>query len=236
MPKKKELKHTKKGCGGTFQTEYNDHNVPFLVCDNCGHRIEDWLKWETEYKYFWQDDDKWESKKDHLTCLLGWFAHLYEEYYGTGFTFSLNEKGLFRGTEMHHIRKMYSMFGNNAMPARDYISWIFQNKVRLRKKRITSLGFLATPAVIQEFKLMRERQRVVSRSTPLPEKMSLWVEKFAPEVLDYVSLRDFGELNLMLTYYKDGHLQGEKAVDAFVKKLIKTGYIDSGLNIRNWRE
>jgi len=236
MPSKKELKHAVKRCGGIYQVEYTDANIPFLICDICSHKIEDWIKWDNEYRLYWQDEEKWKNKKDHLTCLLGWFFSLYKEYYGVDFTFSLNEKGLFRGSEMHQIRKMHSMLDNNPDLSRAYISWIFQNKVRLRKKRITSLGFLATPAVIQEFKLQLERQKVINRQTPLPTKMMEWVDKFVPEILDYVSLRDFGELNLLLTHYSDGHLKGIPAVDSFIDKLNKTGYIDSNLKIRNWRE
>ena len=235
MPKK-ELKHTRKDCGGTFEVKYTEENIPYLLCDKCDHRIEDWVRWHSDYKELWRDDEKWASKKDHLACLLGWFNHLYEEYYNTTYTFSLNEKGLFRGAEMHHMRKVYAMFANQPQDAKKYIDWIFENKVRLRKKRITSLGFLATAGVVQEFKLQTEREKVISRSTPLPEKMLLWIEQFVPEVTKYVSLRDFGELNLLLTYYKDGHMQGVSDIDKFIKKLIQTGHIDRNYTICNWRE
>jgi len=236
MAKKQDLIHTRKDCGGTFQVEYTDSSIPFLVCDKCGHRIEDWVRWESDYKGFWQNEAKWTTKKDHLTCLLGFFAHLYQDYYGTAFTFSLNEKGLFRGPEMHQLRKLYGMLDGNVQLARDYISWIFEEKVKMRKKRITSLGFLATASVIQEFKLKRERMSVISRSTPLPEKMLRWVETFAPGVTSVVSLRDFGELNLLLTYYRDGHMRGASDIDLFIDKLKQTGHIDSNYIIKNWRE
>lgn len=229
---RKELKHAKVSCGGTYEVNYNDKDLPYLVCNNCGHEIKDWIKWDEEYKEYWKEEDKWKSKKDQVACLLGYFVYLYEEYYGIPFTFSLSEKGLFRGVEAFHIRKLIGMFNSNAIEAKTYIKWLFDTKVKIRKKRITSLGFLANAGVIQEYKLKKAKSNRIERSTKLPENMVKWISHFAPGLLDVISLNDFGELNLLLTYYKEGHFKDNEDVEKFINKLAKTKYVDQELNIK----
>lgn len=236
MSKRKVIKHAAKKCGGEFQVDYNEDNIPILVCDTCEHRIEDWVKWDTTYRNFWEDEDRWVSKKDHLMCLLGYFVHLYEQYYGTSFTFSLNEKGLFRGPELYHIRRMYAMLNSDALLGKRYMDWLFETKVRQRKKRITSLGFLATPGVITEFKLYLQRSMRIKRDTPLPPKMLEWVEQYTPGLKEVVALADHGDLHLLLSHYKRGHFAEIPAVDAFIAKLKSNSYVDGDLNIKNWSE
>lgn len=233
---KKALKHGTRKCGGTFEVEYNDDNIPTLICDKCEYRIEDWVRWNETYSKYWQDEEKWASKKDHIVCLLGYFAHLYQEYYGTGFTFSLNEKGLFRGQEAHHIRRTYAMFNSNAELVKAYIKWVFDAKVKLRKRKITSLGFLATPGVVAEFKLALQRSMQIRRDTPLPDTMLSWINEHVPEVRQHATLADHGDLHLLLSHYKRGHFTELSPVVAFVDKLKEVHYVTEDLKIMNWSE
>lgn len=235
MGRKKDIIHAPKKCGGVLETHYKD-NTPFLVCDKCGFEIKDWIKWETQYKDLWKSKDNWNDKKNHLTILLGYFCARYKDYYQIDYTLSLNEKGLFRGPEINVLRRVYSMLNSDPWIVKDYIDYVFQVKIHKRKKRVTSLSFLAVVDIIQEFKFAVKQSEKVDRSTKLPEKMVAWVNQHAPEVLDFVSLSDFGDLKLLLTHYKQGHMKGNTSIDSFVDKLEKMGYIDSSLNIKNWRE
>lgn len=235
MASKKELRHGTKSCDATYDINYDENNVPYLVCSGCGYTINDWIKWKQEYSKFWEMPEKWSSKKDHLMCLMGYFSKLYNQHYGTDFTFSLNDKGLFRGPEVTLLRKMYSLLGNDADLSKTYLEWIFAKKVVLKKKKITSLGFLATPAIVQEFKLSYKKSLTVDRNTVLPSRMIDWIKKFTPTVLSNVSLRDFGELKLLLTYFKDGHFSDDSEMKTLINKLIETGYISEQLEIKNWR-
>lgn len=234
MPAKKEYKHAEKSCGGIFDTEVDSQGCPSMVCSKCGFKIDDWAKWKTTYSNYWQDQEKWLNKKDHLTCLISYFAKLYRDHYDIDFTFSLNDKGLFRSTEAHMIRKMFAMLEDDVMMAKSYLEWIFETKVRIRKKRITGLSFLAFPQTIQEFKLKQEKSKKINRNTPIPAKMVEWAQKFAPGVLETASLKDFGELHLLITYFKEGHYSNIEDVRLFVDKLISTKYLDPNLNINNW--
>ena len=232
------MRHGTKSCNELYKLEETDDGVPYLECEGCGYKIEDWIKWHASYVNYCNEDSRWKSKKDHLTCLLSYFAKLYKEYYEIDFTFSLNDKGLFRSAEAHLIRKMYTLLGSDADASRDYIDWIFETKVTKRKKKITSIGFLATPAIIQEFKLAKVKKTKISRSTPLPPKMIKWAEKFAPQVLENYSLRDFGELQLLLTYCSQDYesFEGVVGLGTFLEKLKDMNYINSNLIINNWSE
>jgi len=212
------------------------NNIPYLKCDSCQHEIKDWLTWEEKYKNFWQAEESWKEKKNHLTVLLGYFCAVYEDYYKVEYTLSLNEKGLFRGPEINVLRRVYSMFNGDAAKVKDYIDFIFTRKVQKRKKRITSLSYLAVQDFVQEYKLMAKRAEQVDRSTVLPKKMLDWVSKFVPDVEKHVELNDFGDLNLLLTHYKEGHFKDVEEVNVFVSKLQKMNYINEQYKINNWRE
>ena len=233
---KKPIIHTAKDCGGEFAVLTTEKNVPYLECEKCGHKIEDWIKWDSEYKNYWRDAEKWDSKRDAVVCLLGYFSELYTKHYGVDFVFSLNDKGLFRGSEAHQIRKMYGLLANNAKVSKKYLDWVFETKVGQKKRKITSLGFLATPAIVNEFNLLQQKNKRITRSTALPNGMTTWLKSFAPETLSQVVLKDFGDLHSLLTHYGRGHLNDHEQTKIFVQKLVSSGVIDQNLKIKNWSE
>jgi hypothetical protein len=232
---KKALQHGGK-CGGDFESQYTDSGTPYLVCSKCQYRLEDWIKWEQEYKDHWKNEEKWLSKKDHLVCLLGYFANLYHVNYGTTLVLSLNDRGLFMGPEAHQIRKLLKNCAGDAQVAKQYLDWVFLTKVQKRKKRITSLGFLNTQAILNEFFLARKKSALRTRSTPLPAGMINWIRAKAPGVLEQTALNDFGDLHTLLSHYRRGHLNSHADTVAFVEKLIQSGVVEQDLKINNWSE
>lgn len=233
--KNKIMIHAPKSCGGIFVTEFTEENIPFLKCDKCSHIIDDWIKWENLYSSFYKDDNKWSDKRNHMVCLLGQFCALYNEQYGMKYSMSLSEKGLFHGTEMALLRRVMRMLDNNASLTKEYIDWIFLTKVKNRKKKITSLSFMCVPDFVQEFKFARKKAQTISRDTPLPQKMLDWVNHFIPGIHNYVSLKDFNDLSILLTHHRNGHLLNVSEVISFVTKLKEAGYVDDELRLKNWR-
>jgi len=194
------------------------------------------IKWDLKYKNLWEQKNNWNDKKNHLTILLGYFCAIYKDYYNVNYTLSLNEKGLFRGPEINVLRRIYKMLNSDPFYVKDYIDFVFAVKIHKRKKRITSLSFLAVAAIVQEFKLAVKRAEKVDRDTLLPKRMLEWVKINTPTVLDLIALKDFGDLKLLLTHYKQGHMNENSSIKIFIEKLQKMGYIDSSLSIKNWRE
>jgi hypothetical protein len=169
-------------------------------------------------------------------CLLGYFAELYRKHYGISFTFSLNERGLFNGKEVSCIRRMYAMLGNDAEMARGFIDWVFEYKIIKKNRRITGLSLLATAELIQEYKLYRQSSKRITRNRPLPEKMLSWIAENTPEVLNNVSLRDFGELKMALLAYRAGHFDKINDFKVFVDRLVYNKIINSEFDIIGWSE
>jgi len=235
MATKKDIFHTKKSCGAKYETEYTEDDLPYLKCVGCGHELNDWIKWEKEYRHFWKDPEKWKNKNDGLMCVLGYFCHRYEEHYDTPFALSLNERGLFRGPEVNILRRVYKGLGNSYVGARHLIDWYFQEKIQRRKKRITSLSFLATPFTLNEFKLSWKRRQHITRDKPLPGGMLKWIDDFAPQVKDITDLKDYGDLKMMLKFYRDNHFDSPDVIK-FVEELQKQKVVTPGCEIANWRE
>ena len=232
---RKDIFHTKKSCGAKYDIEYTEDNLPYLKCSGCGHELTDWIKWEKEYRHYFQDSEKWKNKSDGLVCVLGYFCHKYEEHYDTPFALSLNEKGLFRGPEINILRRVYKSLGDSYAGVRQLIDWYFQEKVQRRKKRITSLSFLAAPFTINEFKMAWKRKKHITRDKALPDGMIKWIEDFAPDVKNIVNLKDYGDLKMMLKFYQDGHFDSSD-LSKFVEQLQKQRVVTADYTIANWRE
>lgn len=233
--KSKIIIHAPKTCGGTFATEFTEDNVPFLKCDKCSHLIDDWIRWEKTYSVFYNSDDKWNEKKHQMVCLLGLFCSLYFSHYSMKYSLSLSERGLFHGTEMALLRRLMKMLDNDALLTKEYMEWLFTTKVKNRKKKITSLSFMCVQDFIQEFKFAKQRAKIITRNTPLPQKMLDWVNHFIPTIHDHASLKDFNDLNVLLTHYRSGHLSSLSEVVTLISKLQEAGYVDETCNLKNWR-
>lgn len=235
MATRKALIHRSKGCNGVYGVLYTEGNLPYLKCEQCGHEMKDWVKWNEEYRFFYKDEAKWTQKKDHMMCILGYFCSLYEKHFEDTFSLSLDEKGLFNSAEHNILRRVYNNFEGDAAQTREYLEWYFQEKVDRRKKKITSLSFLATPAALNEYKLHKKKQTIITRDRLIPPKMLEWISQFAPKVYDAVSLKDYGDLHNLLSAYRQGHYHTED-MNMFVGKLNSIGLIDEEHRIKNWRE
>lgn len=231
----KSIVHTKKSCGGIYEILYKE-NVPYLKCENCGHEIDDWIKWDAEYKNWWRDSEKWNEKKNHLTCILGYILARFENHYGMPFALSLNEKGLFRGPEINVLRKIYASLGSDAWTVKRYVDWYWDQKIERRKKKITSISFLATPQLLNEFSFYRQKANKVTRDKKLPSAMINWINENAKGLYDYASLEDWGDLKMLMTHYKNGHLSQIDDANALVSKLREQNIISESNDILNWSE
>lgn len=108
--------------------------------------------------------EKWSK-----THLLAYFCELYKNHYNLDFTFS------FKGSpskcrEMFEISKLTQQISSNPIILKQYIDWIFKEKIIEKKKRVTSLGFLTHPEIVNEFKFKFLFSNKIERTTQLPEK------------------------------------------------------------------
>lgn len=228
----KAIYHEKKDCGAKYEIEHTGLGVPYLECSGCGHKVDDWVRWAEDYSKYWEEKERWENKRDHLVCLLGLFVSLYKANYGIDFSFSLNERGLFRSAEANQIRKLYHSFDGDAALAAAYIRWVFAKKVVERKRKITSLGFLNVPATLNEFKQQKKKAGQIGRSTMLPPKMSDWLKQNLPDI----PLQDFGDLRNLLQHVKKDRIEKTKIIGVLIDKLQKAKMVSDDLEIAGWSE
>jgi hypothetical protein len=66
--------------------------------------------------------------------------------------------------------------------------------------------------------------------------MNRWIKDFAPQILDLVELKDWGDLKLLLTHYKLGHLTEVNDIQKFITELKNQKVINNELEITNWTE
>lgn len=108
-----------------------------------------------------------EWKEPHL---LGHFCRRYEKCYDKKFALS------FRGApskcnEIYMIKKTMAMLDTIDMEKiRDYIDWVFDQKIIPSGLKIRSIGFLTTPGFGNEFNQYRAKREKIVKSTQLPSK------------------------------------------------------------------
>jgi hypothetical protein len=232
MAKKKSYGfHAPTTCGGAYACEFTDESLPFLRCEKCNHQVEDWIKWEKQYKNMWQEDAHWSEVKNNVVVILGYFCHKFRTQYKSEFNLSYTDSGLFRGTEAIFVRRLLAMFSGSTLQVKEYLDWYFDYKVVQQGKKLVSMTALVAPAVVGLYKHQAAKKNVITRSTPLPEKMISWVKEHIPTLTEKSDLKDFGDLQQMLTYHKKNPGKISE-IEALVQELYRRKLIDNELNIQ----
>lgn len=229
--KKSHGLHAPSSCGGAYVCEFNEENIPFLRCEKCNHLVEDWIKWEKQYKNMWSDPISAADTKNAIVVVLGYFCHKYKTQYGMDYAFSYTENGFFRGAEVTFTRRLLAMFGSSVSVTQEYLDWYFEYKVKQQGKKIVSMTALVAPAVVGLYKHQAAKKNIITRSTPLPDKMISWIKENNPTLLDKIQLKDFGDLQQMLAYHKKNPGKIHE-IEEFVQELYRRKLIDNDMNIQ----
>lgn len=141
-----------------------------------------WTKFFDRIKNFQSVEmSEWE---DHE--LLGYLCFKYKETYGHGPSFSLKGSPS-KCEEMFAIKKI-KMVMNNKSPKfiKDYIDWVFENKLGDNKTKVVSMAFFMIPGICNEFKHYRIKKKKITRSTQLPADMLQGLsDAHHPEIVTY---------------------------------------------------
>lgn len=100
--------------------------------------------------------------------LLAYFCKRYESHYGKKFAFSF--KGApSKCTEVYMMKKLCAMLNTtNKKIVKQYIDWIFDQKIIPGKLKIRSIGYITTNGFGNEFNLHQQEINKIGRSTELP--------------------------------------------------------------------
>lgn len=124
--------------------------------------------------------------------ILAYFCKKYKEHYNVDYTFKFNSPSPAKCFEVFQVKRLALLLTSNPTLLRDYIDWIYLNKVVKAKRRLTSISFMTKEDVVNEYKinvlLAGKKNLNVDRSTLLPDKfISVFREAGTP-------INTYGEL------------------------------------------
>lgn len=124
--------------------------------------------------------------------ILAYFCKKYKDQYATNYQFKFNSPSPTKCFEVFQVKKLAAGLTANPALLKEYIDWIYLNKVVKAKRRLTSISFMTNDGVMHEYKmnvlLSGKKNLNVDRSTPLPDK---YKQAFAAIKL---SINTYGDL------------------------------------------
>lgn len=195
---------------------------PVFFCQKCGLKTNEWEKWWEIYSTRWQEN-YWDNPKDKPSCLIGYFCHKFNEFYGHPYTFDLSNPIPYKGKEFTMARRIIAMFDGNAKEAAHFIKWAFALKVKNRKKTITSLGFFTLPELINEYKHVKAQSIMLKRQTPLPEDFLNWCKQECANLFEKHDFKTWNDLNALVSFikiYKTADLEKKVVYEAVNRKML----------------
>jgi len=213
-------------CGATKEITFEGDSVqyPVFSCPTHGtDKRNEWAIWFEKYKDDWRDDKAWDESNRKLSCLVGYFCYKFSEFYGRPFVFGYENPIPFKSKEFVFLRRVLTMFGQNAREARVYIKWVFAKRVKSTKYTISSVGFFASSKFVNEYLQAKARSGRITRTTKLPNDFVEWCRVSCPEIFDRQELETWNDLNGLVTYvqsYGLESIEGKVVLEAINRKLL----------------
>lgn len=111
------------------------------------------------------------EKKDYSsTHMIGYFCSKYKEHYNTNYQFKFNTPQPSKCYEVFQIKKLANILSSDPIILTNYIDWVFETRVRMAKRKLTSIAFLTVESLVQEYKMKYLFNPKIDRSTSLNEK------------------------------------------------------------------
>jgi hypothetical protein len=124
--------------------------------------------------------------------LLAYFCKKYYDTYNIKYKFKFNSTIPSKCFEVFQIKKLASILTSKPELLKEYIDWIYLNKVVKAKRRLTSISFMTVEGIVNEYKfnvlLNSKKNNVIERTTPLPQKYKNIFLSIGQEVNTYGDL------------------------------------------------
>lgn len=156
--------------------------------------------------------------------VIAYFCKKYEEYYGLKYSFKFNSTAPTKSYEVFQIRKLASMLSAEPNILKDYIDWFFEQKIKIRKRRITSMAFMTDAITVNEYKfkkLLINKNVSIDRATTLPPNYVEVITGFSQNISTY------GDLAFIKRCMDNGN-----ATDPKFKEMM-TALRNAGLDINS---
>lgn len=163
------------------------------------------------YKKFFEkfkEIDSLPVKDWSVTHLIGHFCKLYRDHYNCNYKFKYNTTAPSKCFEVFQVKKLGQNLSSDPVLLKKYIEWAFKEKVRIAKRKITSIAFLAHEILVSEYKmkyLAGELQgQKIDRTTEIPEEFMQVIRKY-----NY-SISTYGELSFLLQIEEESILEMQR--------------------------
>lgn len=185
-------------CSGKYVLKYED-NIPIFTCSACGDRDLTWKKFFQEYLTLYSIKENWDVPANHVTCILGFFCHMYKEFYGIDYTFVPKNPNPYGCREIKQIWTLLASFENNAHEVRRYIYWLFKKRLS-KSANIVSFGYLIVEGAIRQYKLYASKKTKLTRSSLLSSEFIAWCRENTPEIFKRFELTTINDLGALLKH------------------------------------
>lgn len=133
--------------------------------------------------------------------ILSYFCKKYKDTYNVDYKFKFNSPNPNKSFEVFQIKKLASMLTSNPKLLKEYIDWIYENKVIKAKRRLTSISFMTVEGIVNEYKfnilLVGKKNLNVDRSTPLPDKYKIFFKDAGINISTYGELAFVSQMSEM---------------------------------------
>lgn len=157
-------------------------------------------KWKKFFEQF-AEIETLESSKWKPVHLLGYFCKKYKDAYNVKYTFKFNSPSPAKSFEVFQIKKLGLQLSSNPGILRDYIDWVYREKVEKGKRRLTSISFMTHEDLVNNYKcnvlLANKKQLHIDRSTPLPADYKEILKVIGP-------MNTYGDLGFMYQSWQSG--------------------------------
>ena len=174
--------------------------------------------WQKFFKKFAQVDElpNSEWKPVHQ---LAHFSRRYRDHFSKRFSFSVRGAPS-KCAEVYMIKRISAMLGTtNQRIIRNYVDWVFDNKIIKGNKKIRALGFLANAQFCNEFHLAMVAAQKIGRATELPSEYIVVVDR-----LD-VPANTFGDLAFAKNAMDNDPMhESVKVYHQLFRELYKVGF------------
>lgn len=146
--------------------------------------------------------------------LLGYFCKKYQDTYNVKYQFKFNNPSPTKSFEVFQIKKLASMLSANPKILKEYMDWIYENKVVKAKRRLTSISFMTVEGVVNDYKiniLLKGKKNLnVDRSTPLPDKFKVIFQQAGVTISNYGELAFLSQMSDMPEALTEAFQQAEQ--------------------------
>ena len=124
--------------------------------------------------------------------LLGYFCKKYYDTYSVNYKFKFNSPSPVKCFEVFQIKRLSNMLTSQPKLLKNYIDWVYENKVVKAKRRLTSISFLTNEGLMYEYRdsvlMAGQKGETLDRSKALPDNYKSIFIKAG------VNLNTYGEL------------------------------------------